>query len=69
MVPDYRWWESEIDYSRLYMAGHVVSDLKGGVVLGDMVGEYFARTRGAASSATGPAAGSKAQAAALTAAN
>ncbi len=28
--PDYRWWESEIDYSRLYMAGHVVSDLKGG---------------------------------------
>jgi hypothetical protein len=46
MVPDYRWWESEIDYSRLYMAGHVVSDLEGGVLLGDMVGEYFAHTRG-----------------------
>jgi hypothetical protein len=46
MVPDYRWWESEIDYSRLYMAGHVVSDLQGGVELGDMIGEYFARTRG-----------------------
>lgn len=46
MVPDYRWWESEIDYSRLYMAGHTISDLKGGVLLGDMVGEYFARTRG-----------------------
>ena len=46
MVPDYRWWESEIDYSRLYMAGHTISDLEGGVLLGDMVGEYFARTRG-----------------------
>lgn len=45
MTADYRWWESEIDYSRLYMAGHVVSDLSGGVLLGDMVGEYFTRTR------------------------
>ncbi len=45
MGADYRWWESEIDYSRLYMAGHVPSDLEAGVLLGDMVGEYFSRTR------------------------
>ena len=41
----YRWTEDEIDYSRLYMAGHVPSDLTGGAFLGDLVGEYVARTR------------------------
>jgi hypothetical protein len=43
---EYRWMQSEIDYSRVYMAGHTVSDLTGGALLGDMVGEYVAGTRG-----------------------
>ena len=43
----YRWMQSEVDYSRVYMAGHTVSDVTGGALLGDMIGEYFAVTRGA----------------------
>jgi len=43
---DYRWMEDEIDYSRLYMAGHVPSDISGGSLLGDLIGEYFLVTRG-----------------------
>lgn len=39
-------WEAEIDYSRLYVAGHVPSDIRAGAVLGDMIGEYFLVTRG-----------------------
>ncbi|GAA1914717.1 hypothetical protein [Nocardioides marmoribigeumensis] len=50
---DYRWTEDEVDYSRLYMAGHVPSDLTGGAFLGDLVGEYVARTRLGISAATG----------------
>ena len=42
---DYRWTEDEVDFSRLYMAGHVPSDLAGGALLGDLVGEYVAVTR------------------------
>jgi hypothetical protein len=42
---EYRWYEDQIDYSRLYMAGHVASDLTGGALLGDMVGEYILVTR------------------------
>jgi hypothetical protein len=42
---EYRWMQSEIDYSRVYMAGHTVSDVTGGALLGDMIGEYFAVTR------------------------
>jgi hypothetical protein len=42
---DYRWMQSEIDWSRVYMAGHVPSDVTGGALLGDMIGEYFAATR------------------------
>ena len=41
----YRETEDEVDYSRLYMAGHVASDLSGGALLGDMIGEYFLVTR------------------------
>ena len=44
-VGDYRTTEDQIDYSRLYMAGHVASDLDGGALLGDMIGEYFLVTR------------------------
>lgn len=43
---EYRWMLDEIAWSRLYMAGHVTSDLTGGALLGDMVGEYFLVTRG-----------------------
>lgn len=45
MAAQYRWMEDEIDWSRIYMAGHVPSDISGGALLGDMVGEYFLVTR------------------------
>jgi len=45
MTAQYRWMENEIDWSRIYMAGHVPSDISGGALLGDMVGEYFLVTR------------------------
>ncbi|MCF3130807.1 phosphatase PAP2 family protein [Streptomyces olivochromogenes] len=37
---DYRWMQDEVLYSRLYMAGHVPSDLTAGTLLGDLVGDY-----------------------------
>jgi len=43
---DYRWMQDEIAWSRIYMAGHVPSDITGGTLLGDMIGEYFLVTRG-----------------------
>jgi hypothetical protein len=43
---EYRWWQDQIDYSRIYMAGHVASDIAGGTLLGDLVGDYFLVTRG-----------------------
>ena len=46
MLGQYRWMESEIDWSRIYMAGHLPSDVSAGALLGDMIGEYFAVTRG-----------------------
>lgn len=42
---DYRWTQDQIAYSRVYMAGHVTSDITGGTLLGDMIGEYFLVTR------------------------
>ena len=56
-LADYRWMEDEIDYSRIYMAGHVPSDITRGALLGDMIGEYFLVTRdgrGARLSLTAP---------------
>ena len=44
-LADYRWMEDEIDYSRLYVAGRVPSDIQGGTLLGDMIAEYFLVTR------------------------
>lgn len=44
-LADYRWMEDEIDYSRLYMAGHVPSDIRGGTLLGDMIAAYVLVTR------------------------
>ena len=41
----YLWTEGQIDYSRIYMAGHVPSDISAGTLLGDLVGEYYLRTR------------------------
>lgn len=38
--------EDQIDYSRLYVAGHVSSDIAAGALLGDMIGQYFLVTRG-----------------------
>lgn len=32
---------TEVDYSRLYMAGHVPSDLVDGTLLGDTLAEYY----------------------------
>jgi len=45
-IADYRWMEGEITYSRLYMAGHVSSDITVGSLLGDMIGQYVLVTRG-----------------------
>jgi membrane-associated phospholipid phosphatase len=42
----YVWTESEIDWSRIYMAGHVMSDITAGALLGDLIGSYFLGTRG-----------------------
>ena len=33
--------EAQVDYSRVYMAGHVPSDIRAGTLLGDIIGEYF----------------------------
>ncbi|GGO89642.1 hypothetical protein GCM10011584_19590 [Nocardioides phosphati] len=45
MDAEYRWMEDEIDWSRIYMAGHVPSDIEGGALLGDMLAEYVLVTR------------------------
>ena len=42
---DYRWMASQVDWSRVYMAGHVSSDITAGALLGDLIGEYFSVTR------------------------
>lgn len=47
-LPDYRWMEDQVTFSRLYMAGHVRSDITAGTLLGDMIGEYVVVTRGRA---------------------
>ena len=42
---DYVWTEAQVDWSRVYMAGHVPSDVTAGALLGDMIGEYFLESR------------------------
>ncbi|MGI9157407.1 MAG: hypothetical protein ACR2FG_12370, partial [Marmoricola sp.] len=37
--------EAQVDYSRLYVAGPVPSDITARALLGDMIGEYFLVTR------------------------
>jgi hypothetical protein len=41
---DYRAMAAQIVYSRIYMAGHVPSDITAGTLVGDLVGDYFANT-------------------------
>ncbi|MER8006660.1 phosphatase PAP2 family protein [Streptomyces sp. NPDC094149] len=43
---DYEWMRSEVLYSRLYMAGHLSSDLTAGTLLGDLIGDYALATSG-----------------------
>jgi hypothetical protein len=37
---DYQWMQDEVVYSRIYMAGHVPSDILAGTLLGDLIGDY-----------------------------
>jgi hypothetical protein len=37
---DYQWMQDEVVYSRVYMAGHVPSDILAGTLLGDLIGDY-----------------------------
>jgi len=43
---DYRWMQDEVLHSRLYMAGHVPSDITAGTLLGDLIGDYELATSG-----------------------
>lgn len=45
-LADYQWMEDQVTFSRLYMAGHVQSDLNAGSMLGDMIGQYILVSRG-----------------------
>lgn len=45
MDPQYRYYEDQIDFSRVYMAGHFPSDIGAGTLLGDLIGDYFLVTR------------------------
>jgi hypothetical protein len=45
MDAQYRYLEGQIDYSRVYMAGHFPSDIAAGALLGDLIGDYFLVTR------------------------
>jgi membrane-associated phospholipid phosphatase len=37
--------EAQVDYSRVYMAGHYPGDIRAGALLGDVIGDYFLITR------------------------
>jgi hypothetical protein len=45
MDAQYRYMEDQIDYSRVYMAGHFPADIAAGAQLGDLIGDYFLITR------------------------
>ncbi|WP_371644249.1 phosphatase PAP2 family protein [Streptomyces mirabilis] len=45
-APEYEWMAAEIAYSRLYMAGHLPSDILAGALIGDLVGDYLLATGG-----------------------
>ncbi len=48
----YRATEAQIDYSRVYMAGHYPGDIRAGALLGDVIGDYFLITRNGVDPAT-----------------
>ncbi|MGW9134258.1 phosphatase PAP2 family protein [Streptomyces sp. NPDC055681] len=39
---DYRAMAAQVVYSRIYMAGHVPSDITASTLVGDLIGDYFA---------------------------
>ncbi|MEW2400035.1 phosphatase PAP2 family protein [Streptomyces sp. NPDC046862] len=43
---EYRWMAAQIAYSRVYMAGHMPSDILAGALVGDLVGDYVLTTNG-----------------------
>lgn len=43
---EYDWMQAEVLYSRVYMAGHVPSDILAGALIGDLVGDYALLTGG-----------------------
>ncbi len=49
LMPDrasqYEAMETQVDYSRIYMAGHFPADVRAGALLGDVIGDYFLITR------------------------
>jgi PAP2 superfamily protein len=46
MESEYDWMADEVAYSRLYTAGHYLSDIEAGVFLGTLVGDYEVRKQG-----------------------
>ncbi len=42
---EYRAMEAQVDFSRVYMAGHFPADIRAGALLGDVIGDYFLITR------------------------
>ena len=62
LMPDraaqYRATEAQIDYSRIYMAGHFSGDIRAGALLGDVIGDYFLITRNRATTPPSSALGS-----------
>jgi hypothetical protein len=43
---EYDWMQAQVLYSRVYMAGHVPSDILAGALIGDLVGDYTLLTGG-----------------------
>lgn len=42
---EYRTMEAQVDFSRVYMAGHFPGDITAGALLGDVIGDYYLLTR------------------------
>ncbi|MEO7351299.1 MAG: hypothetical protein ABIW17_05310, partial [Marmoricola sp.] len=42
---EYRAMAAQVDYSRVYMAGHFPADIEAGALLGDVIGDYYLITR------------------------
>jgi len=49
---EYRAMAAQVDYSRVYMAGHFPADIKAGALLGDVIGDYYLITRNGVDPAT-----------------